>query len=412
VRRGERELRAQPLPDPGLPLQVGPGDLALAAWSGLASIGWCVYYLRALAGGRKLPWLERVEPRPPERWPRLSVIVPACNEGESVRPAVATLTAQDYPDLEVVLVDDRSTDSTGAIADEIASRDPRVVALHVRRLPEGWLGKVHALDSGVRAASGEWLLFTDADVHFAPGALRRAVAWAIEERLDHLTVVPELHAGSFWHDVTQAAFGTAFLQRTRAERVGRPGSRAYVGVGAFNLVRREMLARTPGFDWLRLEVLDDVGLGLMVARNGGRSRLAIGLGQVEVRWYGSLRQMARGLEKNLFAFVGHYRVGRAVAVALAVLAFALGPLVALFQPSPVVTALAAAALVTLALHAVVVAWKIGRSPLVIVVQPIGQLLLAGMLLHSAWACTRRGGVDWRGTVYGLDVLRAMQRVKF
>ena len=398
-------MRAQQVPDPDLPLLI-------AVWAALASIGWCVYYLRALAGGRQLPWLERLEPQPPERWPKLSVIVPACNEGEAVRSAVTTLLTQDYPELEIVLVDDRSTDETGRIADELAALDRRVVVRHLRELPAGWLGKVHALDAGVRAATGEWLLFTDADVHFARGVLRRAVAWAVEQQIDHLTVAPELKAESFWHDVAQGAFATAFLQRTRAEQAGRPGSRAYVGVGAFNLVQREMLARTPGFEWLRLEVLDDVGLGLMVARHGGRSRLAIGLHQLEVRWYGSLRQMGRGLEKNLFAFVGHYRVTRAVAVALAVVLFVLGPFVALVQPSVIVAALGVAALVTLALYSALVAARIRRSVLVLLSQPLGQLLLAGMLLRSAWACARRGGVDWRGTVYGLDHLRAMQRVKF
>jgi len=387
-------------------------SVGLAVWCAGTSVASCVYYVRALLGGRHLSWLERLTPREPERWPRLSVVIPACNEGESLRSAIATLLGQDYTDLELVLIDDRSSDATGRIADELAAADPRVVALHVAELPPNWLGKVHALEVGTRAARGEWLLYTDADVHFAPGALRRAVAWAIEERLDHLTVAPELHAASFWHDATQAAFATAYLQRTRAERAGRPGSRAYVGIGAFNLVRREFFERTSGFDWLRLEVLDDVGLGLMVTRHGGRSRLALGLHQVEVRWYGSLREMARGLEKNLFAFVGHYRLWRAVAVAAAVAAFVLGPFAALVHPSWPVVALGTAALLSLLSYAALVSLAIGRSFLVLLAQPLGQLLLAGMLVRSAVACTRRGGVSWRGTTYGLDALRAGQRVRF
>ncbi len=385
--------------------------MALAAWGSVASMGWCVYYARALYGGAALPWLERLTPPDPERWPLVSVVVPACNEADTLRPALDTLLGQDYPRLEVVVVDDRSDDATGRLVDELGAADPRIVPLHVRELPPGWLGKVHALHVGTRAARGEWLLYTDADVHYGAGALRRAVAWALAERLDHVTVAPELRTESFWLDVAQTAFGTAFLQRTRAATAGRPGSAAFVGVGAFNLVRRALFDRTPGFEWLRLEVLDDVGLGLMVARAGGRSRLALGPRQVEVTWYGSLRAMARGLEKNLFAVVGHYRLGRALLVAVSALAFVLGPLVALAHPVLAVRALGGLALLSLLIFAGAVAIALRGRFFALLAQPLGQLLLAGMLVHSAAACTRRRGVSWRGTTYELGALRTGQRVR-
>src|SRR5262249_16039509 len=152
--------------------------------------------------------------------------------------------------------------------------------VHVRELPAGWLGKVHALDRGVAASSGAWILFTDADVHFAPGALSRAVAFAESRGIDHLAIAPELHARSLAQDVVSPAFASAYMIGTRAVDAERGSSRACVGVGAFNLVRREALDRTPGFSWLRLEVLDDVGLGLMLKNAGARSAFAIGLGGV------------------------------------------------------------------------------------------------------------------------------------
>src|SRR6185369_2740694 len=106
-----------------------------------------------------------------------SVVVPACNEARTIERALTSLLAQDYPDLEIVLVDDRSSDETGAIIEHLAASDRRISAIHVRELPAGWLGKVHALQRGLERARGELVLFTDADIHFAPGALRRAVAW-------------------------------------------------------------------------------------------------------------------------------------------------------------------------------------------------------------------------------------------
>src|SRR5678816_2035205 len=117
-------------------------------------------------------------PPAPAAWPRVSLIVPACNEETTLAAAMQAKLACDYADLEVVLVEDRSTDTTPRIADELAARDPRVRVIHLTQLPAGWLGRVHALDQGVRAATGEWLLFSDADVHLSPTVLSRIVASA------------------------------------------------------------------------------------------------------------------------------------------------------------------------------------------------------------------------------------------
>src|SRR2546423_821839 len=130
--------------------------------------------------------------------PPLSVVVPALNEEATVEAAMRTLLALDYPDLEIIGVDDRSTDETGAILDRLAAEDARLRVTHVRELPPGWLGKNHALHVGSAVARGEWILFTDADVHFERDALRRAVRYAVYRRLDHLVVVPQVLLAGFW----------------------------------------------------------------------------------------------------------------------------------------------------------------------------------------------------------------------
>ena len=222
-----------------------------------------------------VPQFHQLSFTAPPEWPRLSVVIPACNEAEHIAGAVASLLGQDYPDFEIIVIDDRSSDGTGEIVDGLAAADHRVRALHVTALPEGWLGKVHALERGVEVATGDWLLFTDADVQFAPGTLSRAVGFAVDQRIDHLAIAPLAVQRSLWLDVAVHAFTLLFIIATRAAGINRPGSRAFVGVGAFNLVRRSALARTLGFSWLRLEPCDDVGLGLLIKRAGGRSFFAI-----------------------------------------------------------------------------------------------------------------------------------------
>ncbi len=256
---------------------------------------------------KQLPVLNRQLVSPPERWPPLSIIIPACNEAAHLASAVTTLTRQDYPDLEIILVNDRSTDGTAEVIDRLAKADSRVRAIHVTSLPAGWLGKVHALQRGVEMARGEWLLFTDADIHFSEGALRQVIAVAIRQGADHLTLIPHIVQSGFWLAVAVRAFGLLFLLTTRAAGVNRPGSNSFVGIGAFNLVKAEMFRRTAGFEWLRLETVDDVGLGMMIKRAGGASRVAIAYDELSVRWYESVPAMFKGLEKNLFGLGSQYR---------------------------------------------------------------------------------------------------------
>jgi glycosyltransferase involved in cell wall biosynthesis len=254
-----------------------------------------------------LPVFRKQHAPTPDVWPRLSVVIPACNEADNLQSAVATLSQQDYSDLEIILVDDRSTDGTGEIIDRLAHQDPRIRAVHVETLPEGWLGKVHALHRGVEQASGDWLLFTDADVHFASGTLRRAVALVLHQRVDHLALIPQTIQKSFWLEVAVGTFGLLFFITTRAASVNRPGSKTFVGIGAFNLVNAARFHRTDGFEWLRLEPGDDVGLGLMIKQAGGTTRLAFAYDDLSLQWYLSVAAMFKGLEKNLFGPASHYR---------------------------------------------------------------------------------------------------------
>jgi len=371
----------------------------------------CLYWVWATVAGlrtvRSVPLLDDWPLPEGARWPALSVISPACDEAATLRAATLDRLASDYPDVEFVLVDDRSRDGTGAIADELAAADARVRALHVRELPEGWLGKVHAMDTGLRAARGEWLLFSDADVHFAPDALRRAVALAEDRGLDHLAVMPHLLPTSPLLDATIAAFGRHFILTVRPWAVGDPRSSASVGVGAFNLVRRAALERVGGLRRLRLSVADDVALGILLKSSGARQGLAISRRAVWLRWYDSLGGMARGLEKGLFAYAGRCEPWRLLLIGLGVMFLDASPWLALLLPHGLPWlhvaggVLAAAALLGAALGE---RWA-GRSPRAAPLQPLGALLLGWIVLRAAVVGGRRGGVLWRGTLYPSELLR-------
>jgi glycosyltransferase involved in cell wall biosynthesis len=365
---------------------------------------------------QRLPVLREQHAPVPDVWPRLSVVIPACDEAASLESAVTTLLQQDYPDLEIILVDDRSTDGTAKIIERLAREDPRIRAVHVKTLPQGWLGKVHALHRGVEQASGEWLLFTDADVYFAAGTLRRAVAFVLHQRVDHLTLIPRTVQKSFWLELAVNTFGLLFFITTRAASVNRPDSKAFVGIGAFNLVNARRFHRTAGFEWLRLEPGDDVGLGMMIKQSGGTTRLAFAYEDLSLQWYSSVTAMFKGLEKNLFGPGSHYRWQLMLVRVGIIWALVAGPYFSLIFGlahglAPLWIAGAAAISVQLIFPVCCVADRKTRG-LILLLFPVGVLLITAMMLRAAYQCLKNGGIDWRGTHYPIDQLRAGQRVKF
>jgi hypothetical protein len=380
----------------------------------LLCAGWVVAFLYLAHTVKDLPVFHQELAPVPTEWPRLSIVIPACNEAANLEPAVTTLLRQDYPDMEVVLVDDRSTDETGAVIDRLALEDPRIRAVHVKTLPAGWLGKVHALQRGVDQANGTWLLFTDADVHFSPGTLRRAIAFVLHQRVDHLALIPRTIQRSFWLELAVTTFGLLFLLATRAASVNKPGAKAFVGIGAFNLVSAERFRSTPGFEWLRLEPGDDVGVGMMIKKAGGSTRLAFAYENLSLQWYPSVAAMFKGLEKNLFGPGSHYR-GWLLLLQVAMLEmFAVAPYVALaigITQGSILLPLAAGAAIGMQLM-----FLLGVRPplerLSVLLFPVGMLLLGAMMLRAGYQCLKNGGIDWRGTHYSLDQLRAGQRVRF
>jgi cellulose synthase/poly-beta-1,6-N-acetylglucosamine synthase-like glycosyltransferase len=343
-------------------------------------------------------------------WPIVSIIVPACNEEDTLEAAAQTLLAMDYPKLELILINDRSTDNTGRILDQLAQTDDRIVALHLKELPEGWLGKLNAMQVGTLRASGALFLFTDADVHFAPQALRRAVEWMERDQLGHLSLLPRMPGKKLPYNAALACFAAAFLGTLKAWKIGKPNSTAYGGVGAFSLVRRSDFDRTLGWEWLKMEVGDDVGLAMMMVRQSGApSVFGTATNSLKLQWYPDLTAMVRGLRKNAFGVMCGYSGIRLLTVLVALTCLLIGPALALYSGNPWACGAAAIAGFSVLVFAAV-ARTLHQPFLASLLFPLGLPILMVAMVGSAWATLRQRGIYWRGHLYPLEALKKGRRV--
>ena len=344
-------------------------------------------------------------PRPPERrWPSVTVVVAARDEAAGIEAAMRSLLALDYPALEILAVDDRSADATGSILDALAGRNPRLRVLHLRELPRGWLGKNHALALGAREAGGELILFTDADVEFAPDALRTAVAILEAEALDHLALGPRLRMPGLLLGACVAYFGRQFYVFLRPWRARVPGSPAHIGVGAFNLVRAAAYRACGGHERIALRPDDDVKLGKILKVAGFRQELRHAPDALAVTWYASVRELVRGLEKNVLAGLD-YRGALGLAGLMALLFLEFLPWIALASGEPQARWPALCAILVPVLTLAAILREARASVLAALLAPAAALVFVYACARSILLTYARGGIVWRGTFYPLGELR-------
>jgi GT2 family glycosyltransferase len=365
---------------------------------------WIVQGIRAGFGMAHLPWLSDILPVASQGAPLVSIIFAARDEAEKLPAAIATLLAQDYPRFEVIAVNDRSTDQTPAILHEIERSSCNLIVTDIASLPAGWLGKPHALVAGFEKSHGDWLAFTDADVHFAPDVLRRAIALATERQWDHLTLLTSVEMRGFWEIAAISYFGLGFVFGNEPWLAANPRSTRYVGVGAFQLVRRTAYEKSGGHARLRMDVIEDMKLGKLMKMAGFRSGVAVAQDMVHVRWHSGVHNVIRGVTKNMFAAV-HYNPFFAVGAMLLSVVMSVLPFFGLAFATGwarVFAGIAAGAAVLI--HGAMI-WSTDASPLYGLTHPLGALLFCWMIGRSAIATLWRGGVVWRDTFYPLEELR-------
>jgi glycosyltransferase involved in cell wall biosynthesis len=361
---------------------------------------WLSASLVAIYGGLKLRRLDRFAPAADAPGlPSFTIVVPARNEADTVAPALRSLLVLDYPAFNVIAVDDRSEDGTGRLLDGFS--DPRLTVLHVKELPPGWLGKNHALDHGARQATGDWLLFTDADIVFAPDTLRRTATALAQTGADHLCALPRLTGASPALKIALPIFSLCFALAQRPWRVSNPRSRAYIGIGAFNLVRKAAYTAVGGHGKIPDAPHDDLELGKLVKDAGYRQECLEADRSLSVQWYRTLPQFIRGLEKGTFAYF-NYRLTLVVLVTLELMGAFLWPFVGLFLLHGTALALLAAAAGVMLALGTYGAYRLRFSPLYGLAYPAGAMIMVVVLWNSAIRIRRRGGLVWRGTFYPIE----------
>lgn len=371
---------------------------------------WAWHVLGAFIGMRKVPDLGLPAfDLPPTRedggTPSVCIIVPARNEAEHAEVAIRSLLALDYPQFRMIAVDDRSTDGTGELLDRLAAEAPHCLqVIHVTDLPSGWLGKTHAMWLAAQLAGEDWFLFTDADVRYRSDALRRAVVYAEASSGDHLAVFPRIDTRTIGGHALVAFFGMLFMFWHRPWKVADPDAADCIGLGAFNLIRREAYERLGTWQALRLAVVDDMKLGEAVKRHGLAQRAAIGLDLIRVSWVRNAREVVRNLTKNFFA-VTHYSWWLALGACVVLLLLHVLPFVAVWLApgwSKLGFGVALLAIGTVYLR---MSRDSATSPFYLFLHPISALMFVFILLRSMTLTVCQGGVVWRGTKYPLDELR-------
>jgi len=370
----------------------------------LAALFWILNTIDLAFGIPRVKRLADVTPLQDAECPSVSILFAARDEAEKLPGALETLLALDYPRYEVVAVNDRSEDGTREILDNAARTNPRLKVVHVNSLPSGWLGKPHALQQGYEHASGEWLIFTDADVHFSPDLLRRTVALARQQGWDHLTLLGHVDMHDVGERMALTFFAMAFLIAVRPWRVSMPRTRNFAGVGAFQLIQRGAYEAIGAHGRLAMEVVDDMKLGKLVKEGGFRSGVANSGGAVNVRWHEGVGNIVRGTTKNFFATSG-FRLWAACLQVIALSWIFIFPAAALpwLRGWAFVFALIAVGLPVVTEAGV--ALEFGISPLYALTFPLGALIFVWMVTRSTFVTLWSGGITWRGTFYPLEELK-------
>ncbi|HEY1903230.1 MAG TPA: glycosyltransferase family 2 protein [Terracidiphilus sp.] len=385
----------------------------ITALTTMLALGWLWQAIAALRGLPTLPDLTQLDrtlpPASAGPGTDATVIVPACNEEESIQATLRSLLRSTGVRLQIVAVDDRSTDATGvrmdavAVEAQAAGGTHQLEVIHNRALPAGWLGKPHALALAAERARAPWLLFTDGDVLFDPRAIALSLRYAAAEKADHVVLALTLDFKSFAESAVYASFQAMAAWRIRLWKVADPKARDFCGAGGFNLVRRTVYERLGGFAALRMEVVEDLRLGWLIKRAGFAQRVVLGAGLAHIRWIEGALGIVGLLEKNGFAAL-RYRfwltllmfAGFAVQIVLPLAAIATGRWAAVAG----LLAYAFIALTYAANRRVTQA-----SPWAAIFFAPATAILLFALARSMILTLTHNGVEWRGTRYPLDELR-------
>ena len=354
-----------------------------------------------------------VEPtHPPSNAPLISVCIPARNEERNIHTCVETILAQDYPNFEVIVLDDRSTDGTLEILRQLAARDGRLKAIHGTNLPNGWAGKPHALFQASAAAKGEWLCFVDADTFLSPNTLSACFVKANQTQADMFTIMTFQVLGSFWEKVVMPIVMTALSVGFSPRRVNDPKSRDAIANGQFILIRRSVYDAIGGHERVKDQIVEDKAISEQVKWNGFRLVVANGSSFARTRMYTSLAEMWEGWTKNIYLGLSDRPALVLLGVFGAFLAMVAALILPLWPLLGIIWYLKGGSWLALTvIFQSLILWSIvilararvstgmGISPWYALTLPLGAAVFAAMMFTSTWRVLSGRGVTWKGRVY-------------
>jgi len=379
----------------------------------LGFVYWLYQFFAVFLVIKNIKILEKLSYIESAGWPKISVLIPARNEEESIEPAVKSRLADDYPNFEIILIDDCSADRTPEIVDKLATLDPRIKPVHLKELPAGWIGKQYALHTGIKMASGDWFLFSDADVFIKPGTLKKAVYYCLQNKMDHLAVLPEFYKINFLIDISLSYFLRILCTMGRFWTVENEKSSVSVGSGSFNLVKRSAFEKTKGFEWIKMDVADDMAFGYMLKQSGARSSLVNGRNCVGVYFYRTMKGMGLGTERAGFTTLANFSFVFAVVSSFISLILELSPFIALIPFGIPHLRLFGAIFVLVALFTSVSVSVWAKHPIrAALLYPLGVFIMVFYMIRAGYLGMKRGGIYWRGRFYPTRLLKEGRRFRF
>ena len=363
-----------------------------------------IYSITLAIGIRKMQKIADINRYAVADGPLISVIVPACNEQENIEKSLLSLLGQEYEKLEIIVINDRSTDNTAHILNQLKDRFPSLIVHEIAELPEGWMGKSHALFRGATLAKGKYLVFTDADVILEKTTIARAFAYMNRNSLDHLTLIFKniTHGWLLNSLILEAGLGLLLIFRPWAAKLS--GNRSFVGVGAFNMVRSSVYQEIGGHQNIKMHPIDDMMLGRIIKERGFSQDCLLAYDFVKIPWYDSVRAMVDGLQKNMFALF-HYRILLIPVVLFGIFVASIFPVWGAIWGDRFVQMIC---LLALALRLVTFFGGLRMQGLPVYYLPgciITPYLFCYIILKSAIVTIKNNGIVWRGHHYSLADLR-------
>ncbi|MGD6993594.1 glycosyltransferase [Sutcliffiella horikoshii] len=368
---------------------------------------WFAVWLDAKIGMSKITKIEDVQENTSlhSRGRLLSVIVAAKDEEKHIEASLVSQFQQTYANIEWIIVNDRSTDGTGTIINRMTKTEPRMKCIHIEHLSEGWLGKNNALYEGYLQSKGEYILFTDADIIFKKDTILKAMTYFQNQKLDHLTLAPNLKGSSFWTNAFVSFFLFGFGYFKRPWKSNDPKSKSAIGIGAFNLLTRNAYEEIGTHRIIKMRPDDDLMLGRQIKEAGKKQHLALALTHLEVEWYPDLRSALVGLEKNTFAglFYSYFMVLFAIS---GLFLSQLFPFIALIVTTGTTQLIFLLSILMLFLAYNQTANKMAKGAnIYLTVFPITVLLFIYSIARATILTLYRGGIIWRGTFYSIKQLK-------